>query len=128
VDAGKTGSRLSERTYTENLREMVRRLRTAGARVVLMTPPMFAEENPRNGLGEDPNVRLAPFAAACRAVAAEAGVPLVDHFAGWQEARNRGERLQSLTTDGCHPNSAGHTDLASRLLPAILPSIRESSP
>jgi len=128
VDAGKTASRLSERAYAENLREIVRRLRAGGARVVLMTPPMFAEENPRNGLGEDPNVRLAPFAAACRAVAAETGVALVDHFAGWAAAQSRGERLQPLTTDGCHPNAAGHSDLTARLLPAILPLVRDLSP
>lgn len=128
VDAGQTASRLSERAYTENLREIVRRLRAGGARVVLMTPPIFAEENPRNGLGEDPNVRLAPFAAACRAVAAETGVPLVDHFAGWAAIQSRGERLQSWTTDGCHPNGAGHSDLSARLLPVVLPVVRQLSP
>ena len=96
--------------------------------MVLMTPPMFAEENPRNGLGEDPNIRLAPFAAACRAVAAETGVALVDYFAGWAAAQSRGERLQPLTTDGCHPNPAGHSDLTARLLPAILPLVRDLSP
>jgi acyl-CoA thioesterase-1 len=128
VDAGQTASRLSERAYTENLREIVRRLRAAGARVVLMTPPMFAEENPRNGLGEDPNLRLASFAAACRAVAIETGVPLVDHFAGWAAIQSRGESLQPWTTDGCHPNEAGHSDLSVRLLPAVLPVARQLSP
>ena len=128
VDTGKSESRLSARAYADNLREIVRRLRAAGARVVLMTPPMFAEENPRNGLGEDPNTRLAPFAAVCRAVAFEAGVPLVDHFAGWAAVQSRGDRLQPWTTDGCHPNAAGHADLSGRVLPVVLPLIRELSP
>ena len=47
---------------------------------------------PTNGLGENPNVRLSPYMDACREVAAECRVPLVDHFARWSEARSKGRR------------------------------------
>ena len=120
VDTGKTASRLNEEVYEKNLRILVKQLNQAGIKVVLMTPPRFAEENRRNGLNEDPNDRLARFAERCRAVAREEGVPLVDHFAHWQAEQTDGRRLQAWTTDGCHPNAAGHAVLAEKLLPALL--------
>jgi lysophospholipase L1-like esterase len=49
------------------------------------------------------------------------GVPLVDHFGGWTELQQRGQRLQEWTTDGCHPNSVGHSDLADRATAVIAP-------
>ena len=36
-----------------------------------MTPPKFAEQNPRNGLGEDPNLRLGRYVELCRKVGRE---------------------------------------------------------
>ncbi|MEY2882015.1 MAG: Sialidase [Verrucomicrobiota bacterium] len=119
VDAGKTESRLSLERYTENLRALVRRLRAARIEPVLMTEPKFGEDNRRNGLDEDPNVRLARYVDTCRAVARELDVPLVDHFAGWTEAQAGGRRLQAWTTDGTHPNIEGHADLAARALPVV---------
>jgi acyl-CoA thioesterase-1 len=127
VDTGKTASRLTERQYEANLREIVRRLQAARIRVVVMTPPKFGEEHRRNGVGEDPNLRLARYAARCRQVAAETGAGLVDHFGGWASAQDQGRRLQPWTTDGCHPNPDGHAELAARMVPAIAPLVRELS-
>lgn len=121
VDAGKSASRLTEEQYESNLREIVRRLRAANIRVVLMTAPKFAEANPRNGLGEDPNVRLTRYVERCRKVATDTGVALVDHFGGWTSEQTQGRRLQAWTTDGCHPNQAGHADLAARMLLVMTP-------
>ena len=125
VDSGKTASRLGEKAYEANQRELVRRLREARIQPVLMTAPKFGEQNPRNGLGEDPNVRLARYAGICRTVARDLQVPLVDHFAGWAGEQERGRTLQAWTTDGCHPNADGHADLAARLVPVIAPLARE---
>lgn len=119
VDPGKSVSRLTEDQYESNLREIVRRLQAARIRVVLMTAPKFGESNPRNGLGEDPNIRLARYVERCRKVAHDTGVPLVDHFGGWAAEQEQGRRLQAWTTDGCHPNQAGHADLVARLLPVM---------
>lgn len=127
VDPGKAESRLSERQYETNLREMVRRLQAARIQVVLMTAPKFGEEQRKNGLGEDPNFRLARYAAICRDVARASGVPLVDHFGGWSEEQARGRRLQPWTTDGCHPNAEGHAELAVRMLSSLSPLVRELS-
>jgi len=128
VDKEKTESRLSEKQFEENLRLIVSRLRAADFRVVLMTEPRFGEDNPRNGLAEEPNIRLARYMELVRAVARELAVPLVDHFGQWSELQQRGQRLQAWTTDGCHPNIAGHTDLANRMLSVIEPLARSLLP
>jgi lysophospholipase L1-like esterase len=119
VDKGREAARLTEAQYESNLNELVARLQQAGIAVVLMTPPCFGEENPRNGLGEDPNLRLRRYVAICRTVAAARGTALVDHFARWEERQRAGQRLQPLTTDGCHPNASGHADLAAALAPVV---------
>jgi lysophospholipase L1-like esterase len=121
VDRGKQTSRLTADAFESNLNEMIARLRGAKIQVVLMTPPRFAEEFPRDGLGDESNVKLAPFTDRVRKLAAQMGVPLVDHFGGWTELQQRGQRLQEWTTDGCHPNSVGHSDLADRATAVIAP-------
>lgn len=124
VDREKTASRLTEIQYEANLREIVRRLQAARIQVVLMTEPKFAEENPRNGLGEEPNGRLGRYMELCRKVARETGTPLVDHFGGWEAEQRRGRILQPWTTDGCHPNADGHQDLAARMVGVLEPLVR----
>lgn len=128
VDEGQSGSRLPEVQYEANLRELVRRLRAAGSRVVLMTPPRFAEQHRRNGAGEEPNLRLARYAERCRRVARDTGAVLVDHFGGWAAAQAGGQALQAWTTDGCHPNAAGHAEMAARLAPVLAAAAPEFSP
>ena len=125
VDAGKAASRLTEQQYEANLREIVRRLQAERIQVVLMTAPRFTDQNPKNGLGEEPNRRLSQYVELCRKVAHESGVPLVDHFGGWTAEQETGRMLQAWTTDGCHPNVEGHADLAERMKPVILPLARQ---
>jgi len=120
VDAGKTDSRISIDAFRSNLRTIVEKLLLEGIEPILMTAPREAPNAPKNGLGEDRNVRLAPFMDACREVAKACDVPLVDHFARWTEAEKRGQSLRDWTTDGYHPNPAGHRDLAEALVPALL--------
>lgn len=127
VDKGRAASRLSESDYAANLSTLVRRLQAADIRIVLMTPQRFAPDHRRNGLGEDPNIRLARYVALARKVARETGVVLVDYFADWDAAHRAGRDLWTWTTDGCHPNVAGHADLAQRLTTAVLPLARNVS-
>lgn len=121
VDPGKSESRMSVERYASNLREIVTRLQTAGIQVVLMTEPMFGEDHRPNGVGEHPNVRLAKYVAACRQIARETATPLVDHFGHWAAVQKRGVKLQTWTTDGCHPNAAGHAEMAHRIVQTVLP-------
>src|SRR5262249_5749315 len=124
VDRGATASRISLEEYTANLRAIVAGLLLRGIEPVLMTEPRWADDAPVNGLGESPDVRLAPYMEACRAVAAECRVPLVDHFARWTEARSKGRAPGDWTTDGCHPDPRGHRALAAALLPALRDAFR----
>jgi lysophospholipase L1-like esterase len=52
-------------------------------------------------------------------------VSLVDHFEAWTRAETRGLHVQDWTTDGCHPNPAGHAELAPRVITVVEPLIRE---
>ena len=124
VNKGATSSRISLEEYRTNLRAIVAGLLVRGIEPVLMTEPRWADDAPADGLGESPNIRLAAYVEACRAVAAECRVSLVDHFAHWTEARLRGQRLGDWTTDGCHPNPRGRRELAEALRPALRDAFR----
>jgi lysophospholipase L1-like esterase len=123
VDKGKTDSRITVDKYRKNLIKIVTELLRRGIIPVLMTEPRWSDEARKNGIGEDPNVKLEPFVQACRDVAKDWRLPLVDHFANWSTARNAGSDIHSWTTDGCHPNPDGHVKLADAMLPALKTAI-----
>lgn len=124
VDPGRTEPRLDAVLFEANLREIVRRLRQVNIGVVLMTEPKFEAKNPRNGLGEDPNIRLGQYMEITRRVAKDMRVTLIDHFAAWDGLQRTKATVADLTTDGCHPNAAGHRDLAERMTVGIAPLLR----
>lgn len=123
IDAGKTDVRLSLEQYEQNLHTIIARLRDAGAKPILMTSiPLchthqHATRPPYSEQG--PNYRLTDYVAACRQVAVAENVPLVDNFAAWAEAAFLGADLPAMTTDGCHPNPAGHEFLACTIYPVL---------
>lgn len=117
VDIGAKASRITARQFRDNLVDLVARLRTAGIQPVLMTEPCWGKA--ANGLDENPNVRLTEYMARCREVAQELRVPLVDHFAVWNERVAAGASVTDLTTDECHPNPAGHQLLLETMLPVV---------
>ncbi len=119
VDRGRTAGRLSLTRYRQNLVTLVTELLRRGIVPVLMTEPRWAADAKANGLGEHPNVRLSLYVDACRSVAADWRVPLVDHFAVWGVAARRGVKLSGWTTDGCHPNPTGHGKITDRLFPVV---------
>ena len=118
VDKGAKLPRLTAKQYRDNLVSLVEKFRKGGAEPILMTEPRWAK-NQKNGLGEDPNVRLEEYVEACRAVAKEHKVPLVDHYKHWKDAEAKGSVLYDWTTDGCHPNPRGHVELANLIEPVL---------
>ncbi|MBX3440687.1 MAG: hypothetical protein KF861_24565, partial [Planctomycetaceae bacterium] len=128
VDQGQSASRLTVDEYRTNLQALVSQLLLRGIEPVLMTEPRWAASAGLNGLGEHPNVRLEPFVDACRAVARELKVPLVDHFAYWTDQERGGRNLADWTTDGCHPNPAGHRELANLMLPVLTRAVGHDLP
>ncbi|WP_406695572.1 GDSL-type esterase/lipase family protein [Singulisphaera sp. Ch08] len=121
VDIGKGASRLTVDQYRNNLLELIARIERDGAKTVLMTPPRWADDAQPNGLGENPNLRLEPFVAVVRTIARERKLPLVDHYAAWSAARQDGVSLMKWTTDGCHPNPAGHQVITEEILRVVQP-------
>ena len=121
VDKGKTESRITADAYESGLTEIVTRLKSAGITPVLMTEPAWAEGAGKNGAGEDPNVRLSAYMERCRKVAKAQGLMLVDHYGHWTAEAKRGTKLMPWTTDACHPNPLGHTELTHRIVQVLLP-------
>lgn len=119
VDRGAGDCRLSVEQYTQNLEEIVRRLRRAGIRPILMTEPRWGRDAAPNGVGEHPNLRLEKYLLACKSVAQDLHVPLVDHYAHWRHAEELGTDIGTWTTDQCHPNPQGHGELANQMLPVL---------
>ncbi len=124
VDQGRSASRITVAEYRANLGRLVTELRAAGITPVLMTAPRWGRTAKLNGVGEHPNVRLEQYVAACRAVAREHHVPLVDHYQHWSAAEAKGTDLGGWTTDQCHPNPDGHRVLAELLLPIVRASLK----
>ncbi|MCA9140632.1 MAG: hypothetical protein KDB00_27860 [Planctomycetales bacterium] len=116
IDPGKSTSRITPQAYRENLQSIVERLLLHGIEPILMTPPRWAADAPRNGVGVNPNESLFSFVVACREVADTNDVPLVDHFQHWTQAEKFGTNLLDWTTDGCHPNAIGHAEIAKVIL------------
>lgn len=127
VDHGKTESRLSVRQYEKNLVALIDTLRKHGAEPVLMTEPRWAP-GAKNGLGENPNDRLAEYMVVCRDAAKANKVALVDHFAHWTAAEKKGTALRDWTTDGCHPNPRGHEQLADAIEPVLRKVLKADPP
>lgn len=128
IDQGQSSSRLSLETYRENLQQIVAQLLLHGIEPILMTEPRWAQDASVNGLGENPNVRLAPYMEACREVAEINRVPLVDHFADWTMQEQAGQKIREWTTDGCHPNPRGHRQIASHLMPTLIAALKANVP
>lgn len=118
VDVGQTSPRISVEEYAENLKRIVKQLRAGSATPILMTPPAYSNGN-KNGIGEDPDILLELYVRAVRETSVRLEVPIVDHYAVWRERRDKGEEIRELTTDGYHPNPAGHKLIAETILPVV---------
>jgi lysophospholipase L1-like esterase len=122
VDKGQVESRITAQQFEDNLETIVQTLQRQHIKVVLMTEPRWGRAAAANGAGEHPNLRLQQFMQRTRKLANAANLPLVDHFLHWTEAEKRGTDIGSWTTDQCHPNAAGHRQLADQLL-AVMESL-----
>jgi acyl-CoA thioesterase-1 len=111
IDDGQTTSRLTAAEYRDNLLQMIQTLRARNVQVVLMTP------NPALAPKYDPerNVTLRPYVEATRELAATQQIPLVDVYSHFAELGLEGVPLNTLFTDGMHPNPAGQKIIADLL-------------
>jgi len=117
VNEGAASPRLSLPDYERNLRAMLTRARDGGITPVLMTPIplgdhwLYTAWSPYKERGA--NCMIEPYVEVVRSIAADDSVTLIDHFTAWREwERQTGSTIESLQTDSCHPNPAGHELIA----------------
>lgn len=135
VDVWKTPAAVEPRVllarYEANLRHFVQTLKSKHTRVVLMTPnPLRWTPQLKEMYGKPPyqpesldgfNVPLVPYCDATRRVAREEGAELLDMQQAFVEhAQKRGVTVDSLLSDGMHPNDKGHRIEADLLRELIL--------
>ncbi len=91
--------------FRDNLRELCDRIAAGGGLPVLQTTcPVIVGKAP--GRQE----HLPAYMELIRAVAAERQLPLVDHYAEWEQDDE--QRHYYLMSDPFHPNAAGHRAFA----------------
>jgi lysophospholipase L1-like esterase len=126
-DPPATQPRVDVASFGDNLKFFVRRLRSKGIAVVLMTPnPMRWTLKLRNLYGKPPydpgsvdgfNVLLNQYAEVVRAVARSESVALIDVSKRFTEfGDQQGNRVDDLLSDGMHPNERGHRLIADQLI------------
>jgi lysophospholipase L1-like esterase len=124
VDKGKQAPRLTEDEYRANLTKIVAELRQANIVPILMVTNRLGDKHTNNGAGEHPGKRLDAYAIICRQVAQELKVPLVDHHEHWSTMLKDGTDIEKWMTDHCHPNPAGHAEMAKLILPVAKKAIQ----
>ena len=123
--------RVSLERYEANLRYFVQTLKSNNTRVVLMTSnPLRWTPKLKEMYGKPPyqpenvegfNAPLAPYCEAARRVALDEGAELLDMQQAFvEQAQKRGVTVDSLLSDGMHPNDDGHRTEADLLRERIL--------
>lgn len=119
IDKGKTEPRISVKDYKANLTSMVRDLHAAKIRPILMTTNRYSAGHAPDGSGQHPNRMMDAYMQACREVATELNVLLIDHQQRWIDKEKQGTDLAKWMTDHVHPNATGHAELADALAPVL---------
>jgi lysophospholipase L1-like esterase len=106
--------------YEAGLKEVIGKIKDAGACVILCTPSVIGEKAP--GTNERDKM-LDEYSDISRAVAKETGVQLVDlhkAFQDYERANNKEDKDRGvLTTDSCHLSDAGNQLVADQMLAAL---------
>jgi lysophospholipase L1-like esterase len=110
-------------TYLDAMRELVRRLKAAGVRVVLLTPGMADAQTSQSIAACDYNRQtLNVFAAEVLKLAAAERLPATDIHKLMTDASDRARAADPAFTmipDGVHPDPAGHLVMAYGILQAL---------
>lgn len=116
VDKGKSQPRVPLDRYVANLKQMITILRDKKITPILMT------SNPYNRPG--PNVEVKPYIEACRRVARDESVLLVDIYARFAEVAIEGDRFQKLYVDECHMGPEGNVFIADAVSAALTLAVK----
>ncbi len=129
IDYGKNKSRLTLEKYEANLHELIKKLRDAGIKPVLMTEPRMtnsakAKDN-EPYKSNDMNFMLRKYVAICGQMAEDDEIAFVDHFQFWSTRQKSGQNLDEWLTDGVHPNPKGHEKMAELILPILTKTLNK---
>ena len=106
--------------YEEGLKDLIGKIKAAGARVILCTPSVIGEK--AHGTNERDKM-LDEYSAISRKVAADTGVQLNDlrkAFVAYEKENNKANKPNGvLTGDGMHLNEAGNRFVAGQMLKAL---------
>ena len=114
ADAAKDAAQKA--AYRAHLEQLISRIRSGGAEVILMTPnSVYPEAAPTR-----PPERLAEFAGSMREVGAALTVPVVDAFAEYERLRRTDLRQwREMMSETIHPSQPGHRVFAELVAGAI---------
>lgn len=127
IDPSDTTPRVPPEEYGSNLCTMIRLLRDNNIQPILMTPtPMGRFHLLETGIykNKDPNFQLEQYAEIVRLIAKDENIPIVDHFKKWSRWQEWGKDLNTLMTDGLHPNPEGHRLMAKSIAKILVPHIK----
>jgi isoamyl acetate esterase len=103
--------------FESGLKDIVKQIQDAGARVVVCTPSVIGEKKPGTN---DLDAKLDEFSDVSRAVAKDLKVPLCDlrkAFQDYENANNKDNQEKGvLTTDRVHLNEVGNKLVAETIL------------
>jgi len=106
--------------YEAGLKEIIGKIKNAGARVILCTPSVIGEKH--NGTNQIDGM-LDEYAELSRKVASETGSQLLDlhkDFINYISAHNTDDKEKDiLTVDGVHLNDTGNQFVAKEMLGAL---------
>jgi lysophospholipase L1-like esterase len=107
----------SPEKYAEGLKEIIKKITDAGARVVLCTPSVIGEKTDGSNVNDK---RLDEYTEISRKVAKELKVPVCDlrtAFMAYLKENNPTNKRQGiLTTDGVHLSAEGNRFVAEQVL------------
>lgn len=106
--------------FEKGLKEIITRIQSSGASVILCTPSVIGEKNDRTNKYD---ALLDEYSAISRTVAAQCAIPLCDlrsAFVDYLKKNNPSNAEKNvLTFDGVHLNDTGNRLVASELLAAL---------
>ena len=116
--------RIPVEEYGKNLLDIVKRLRSDGAIVVVATPNPMTPRYPyaKSGWykGRDINEALEKYVAEARKVCLANGVELIDVYAAYKKWKS----YENTLPDGIHPNAEGHRFIADQLIKSCRDHVR----
>lgn len=126
IDFGSEGPRVSPYDYGQNIKKIIKKLQNAGIQPIMMSPPPlghFFEYDFEPYLSKGPNFLLSEYAEVCKNIAVDENIPFVDNYSIWLKKIEKGQNIEKLLVDGCHPNSKGQAMIAEALFKVVLPEI-----